>query len=48
VEPPEFGSWLGAKFVDEHLPGMLVGGQRLGPPAAPIEGEYELRVKTFS
>jgi hypothetical protein len=47
VDLAELGPWLGAKFVYKHPPGLPVGGQRLGPPAAPVKGQHELGVKAF-
>jgi hypothetical protein len=36
------GGRLDTEFIDQCLPGVLVGGQRIGPPARPVKGDHEL------
>src|SRR6266540_3298331 len=39
---------LDAELVDQGLPGGAVGGQRLGLPAAAVQGEHELAVQVLA
>ena len=44
---PQSGPGFGAEFLDEHLAGALIGGERFGLPSVAVEGEHELGVQTF-
>ena len=47
VQFPQPGPGFGAEFLDEHLAGALIGGERLGLPSVTVEGEHELGVQAF-
>jgi hypothetical protein len=40
--------WLHAEFADQHLAGLMIGGQGLSPAAVAIQGEHQHFVPPFA
>ena len=47
MQPAQLDSRVGAKLIDQHPPGVLVGGQRLPLAAIAVQGEHQHGVQTF-
>jgi hypothetical protein len=48
LQPLERRARLDPQLVDEHAAGRLVGGQRLGLAARPVEREHQLPAQTLA
>jgi hypothetical protein len=47
ADEADAGPGFDAEFIDEHLAGALIGGERFGLPSVTVEGEHELGVQAF-
>ena len=45
---PKILAWLDTKLGHQRVPCTAVHGQRIAPPAAPVQSEHQLRAKPFT